>query len=375
MKEQRQVLCILVGAAFALALSVAGGQERPADSAARRVDDRIRALEREAIELAGQSRTLVGELRMLEIQRDLRIEESRSAEAEATEARQALQQTSQRMAALEKQRADQLPNLKAQLVDVYKNGRGGYARLLFDVNGLRDFARATRVVTAMATLNERRIEEHRRTLEALARERTALAQRTRELDARESAVQQARGAALRAVADHATLIRQIDSRRDLTAQYVGELQLAQERLQQQPGAGSVAALPIAPFRGTLAWPVAGRVSGYFGQADGRLAGSAGRDGMEIAAAEGTSVRVVHGGTVTFADSFTGFGTLVIVDHGSNNYSLYGYLSTLTVRRGDVVENGTELGRVGVAPAGQPALYFEMRVDGRSVDPLQWLQPR
>jgi septal ring factor EnvC (AmiA/AmiB activator) len=40
-----------------------------------------------------------------------------------------------------------------------------------------------------------------------------------------------------------------------------------------------------------------------------------------------------------------------------------------------VDAGTELGRVGLAPAGPAALYFELRVDGRSVDPVQWLKPK
>jgi septal ring factor EnvC (AmiA/AmiB activator) len=133
------------------------------------------------------------------------------------------------------------------------------------------------------------------------------------------------------------------------------------------------AVPIAPFRGALDWPVTGRISGRFGQ-PGR--GGAGvRNGVEIAAPEGTSVHAVHAGTVSYADAFTGFGNLVIVDHGGNNYTLYGYLDSIQTSRGDPVEAGTELGRVGSAPAGPSALYFEVRIDGRSVDPVQWLRAR
>ena len=87
------------------------------------------------------------------------------------------------------------------------------------------------------------------------------------------------------------------------------------------------------------------------------------------------MRAVHGGTVGYADVFAGFGTLVILDHGSNNYSLYGYLGDVLVAQGAAVDAGAELGRVGLAPAGPAALYFEIRIDGRSVDPLQWLKPR
>jgi septal ring factor EnvC (AmiA/AmiB activator) len=174
----------------------------------------------------------------------------------------------------------------------------------------------------------------------------------------------------------------IDSRRDLTAQYVGELQLAYERLQQQVAASATAgrtrdavSIPLAPFRGSLEWPATGRLAGRFGQASERLGGTAVRNGIEIAVPENTPVRAVHGGTVGLAGPFTGFGNLVIVEHAADDYSLYGYLGTVGVERGATVDAGTELGRSGSAPGGPPALYFEMRIDGHSVDPLQWLKPR
>ena len=135
------------------------------------------------------------------------------------------------------------------------------------------------------------------------------------------------------------------------------------------------AVPLRPFQGALDWPVQGRIAGFFGQASNRLGGGAVRNGVEIAAEEDAPVRAVHGGTVGFAGPFTGFGTLVILDHGSNAYSLYGYLASTSLQQGQTVETGAEVGRVGLAPAGPPTLYFEMRIDGRSVNPVQWLKPR
>jgi septal ring factor EnvC (AmiA/AmiB activator) len=249
-------------------------------------------------------------------------------------------------------------------------------QLLFNADGLRDFARTTRAVSALASINERRVNEHRRTLEALATEGATLERTTVELRARQAAARDARAAAERAVAARSALIARIDSRRDLTAQYVGELQVVYDRLEQQfasaAGRGAPVAVPVTPFQGALEWPASGRVVGRFGQASDRLGGTAVRNGIEISASEDTPVRAVHSGTVGFADVFAGLGNLVIVDHGGDDYSLYGYLRTISVERGAVVEAGTELGRVGPAPAGPPALYFEMRIDGRSVDPLQWL---
>jgi septal ring factor EnvC (AmiA/AmiB activator) len=357
-------------------------QERARTEAqARRVNERIATLQREADRLAGEARTLVGDLRKLEVERDLQIERVREAQAASAAAQREVQQTTERLTALEQARVAQLPDVKAQLVDVYKRGRTGYARLLFGANGMREFSRATRAVAALVRINERRIAEHRRTVEAVRQERAALEEKARELQAHEAEARRARAAAERLVAARAALIAQIDTRRDLNAQLAGELQVAAERLQQQMTSLASGrpiepvAVPLAPFRGALEWPATGRISGRFGQPAGRFGSSSARNGIEIAVPEGTPVRAVHAGTVTFAESFTGFGNLVIVDHGGNNFSLYGYLSSIGVMQGATVENGVELGRTGSAPAGPPALYFEMRVDGRSVDPVQWLRAR
>jgi septal ring factor EnvC (AmiA/AmiB activator) len=338
------------------------------DATARRVNERIRALQAEADRLASQSRTLLGDLRQLEIQRDIAAETVKTANATLAQAQAALQQATDRLTALEQQRESQLPDLKVRLVDIYKRGRGGYARMLLDVHGMREFARALRAVAALTTINDARISEHRRTLAQMRQERDAMQQRTRELEAAAKGADRARLASQRAVAAREALLTQIDQRRDLNAQLAGELDVAYRRLQDQlanVAAGRPAeavAVPLASFRGALDWPVAGR----FTRA---------RNGIEISAPEGTPVAAVHPGTVDYADAFSGFGNMVIVDHGGNYFSLYGYLGSIDVARGDHVDAGAQLGRVGTAPTGPPSLYFELRVDGRSVDPLQWLKPR
>jgi lipoprotein NlpD len=63
----------------------------------------------------------------------------------------------------------------------------------------------------------------------------------------------------------------------------------------------------------------------------------------------------------------------VVDHGAVAFSLYGYLSALSVSQGARVEAGQTLGTVGRAPNGTPALYFELRIDAKPVDPVQWLK--
>jgi len=348
--------------------AVAAQDRGATDAMARRVNERIRVLQAEADRLASQARTLLGDLRQLELQRDIALEKAKAADAAVTAAQAALQEATNRLNGLEQQRESQLPDLKVRLVDIYKRGRGGYASMLFDARGVREFARAMRAVAALTTINQERIAEHRRTLAELRQQREALQMRERELEAAAKDADRARVQAQRAVAAREGLITQIDQRRDLNAQLAGELDVAYQRLQDQLAnvaagrPGENVTVPMASFRGALDWPVAGR----FTRA---------RNGIEISAPEGTAVAAVHPGTVDYADTFSGFGNMVIIDHGNNYFSLYGYLSSVGVMRGQHVDAGTEVGRVGTPPTGPAALYFELRVDGRSVDPIQWLKPR
>jgi len=127
--------------------------------------------------------------------------------------------------------------------------------------------------------------------------------------------------------------------------------------------------------GTLTWPVPGRIEARFGrQASSRFGTMVNRNGIDIGAAAGAPVKAVQAGTVAYADAFAGFGRVVIVDHGGRFYTLYGHLASVDVSKGASVKAGDDLGTVGMAPTGSPSLYFEVRIDGRPADPVQWLQP-
>lgn len=125
---------------------------------------------------------------------------------------------------------------------------------------------------------------------------------------------------------------------------------------------------LDPERGRLEWPVRGEVSAPFGKFQHpEFAAEIVRKGIDIDAPAGEAVKAVERGRVAYADRFAGYGNMVIVDHGERFYTVYGHLSQMLKKKGDEVRRGEPLGRVG---AGD--VYFEMRKDGRSVDPLGWL---
>jgi murein hydrolase activator len=98
------------------------------------------------------------------------------------------------------------------------------------------------------------------------------------------------------------------------------------------------------------------------------------NGVGIGAPAGTSVRSIAAGEVVLADNVGTYGSTVIVQHGGGDYSVYGSLAQISVRRGQQITKGQVLGTVGAAdPELPPHLHFEIRPKGRAVDPLDWLR--
>jgi len=349
-----------------------------AEALSKRATERLAALQKESEALVKQEQTLLVELRKLEVERQIKIEELAGIEREAAGVQQQLQRATERLDALKSDAQRQEPDLERRLVQLYKMGRVGYWRMLLDVNDVRDLGRAYRTASALNRIDRDRVEEHKRTLAALGQERAVLEKRSRELQVLQSRGREARLAVDRAVAAHSALVASIDARRDLNARLTGELEEAQQRLQSsitQMAAGkSVPALglPLGPFRGALPWPADGVLTQRFGRLD-RNGLVMQRNGIELSLAENRPVHAVHEGTVAFADQFSGYANLVIVDHGDRNYSLYGHLNSLSVHKGERVDASTVVGLTGRNPAGNPSLYFELRIDGKAVDPLQWLK--
>ena len=369
---------------LASALAAAQTTDRSRTEAqADRATERLQALEREAAALAAQERSLLTDLRRLEVARDLKSAQLKQLDASAARVTLELGNAANQIDALEAQEQELRPALEARMVQLYKLGSAGYVRLLFDVSDLKEFGRAYRLMSALAAVDRQRVIDHRHTLDQLRKGRATLERQKTELTKLQHQAQSARADAAQAATAHGLLIGEIDRRRDLTAELAGELQTAQQKLQRTLSAMSSgapraasdgSALPIRPFRGALDWPAAGRIMSRFGR-QGATASATSQNGVQLSVAEGTPIMAVHDGTVAFAGPFTGYGNLVIVDHGAQTYSMYGQLGEIHAQAGTRIDRGDTLGLAGRVMSGFPGVYFEMRVDGKPVDPLEWLKKR
>jgi murein DD-endopeptidase MepM/ murein hydrolase activator NlpD len=101
-----------------------------------------------------------------------------------------------------------------------------------------------------------------------------------------------------------------------------------------------------------------------------------KNGVDIAAGEGTDVAAVYPGHVVYTGWFKGYGNLIILDHGNDYFTLYAHVADMLVREGDDVKQGQRIGTVGdTGSLAGALLYFEVRYQGKPLDPVEWLRQR
>lgn len=139
---------------------------------------------------------------------------------------------------------------------------------------------------------------------------------------------------------------------------------SENRYEPVPNDGS-----FARQKGKLRLPVRGAVSGRFGAP--RDGGGTWR-GLFIKAGSGSEVKAIANGRVVFAEWMRGFGNLLIIDHGNAYLSIYGNNDSLLKQVGQAVKGGDAIATVGNS-GGNPesGLYFELRHQGKPIDPMKW----
>lgn len=126
--------------------------------------------------------------------------------------------------------------------------------------------------------------------------------------------------------------------------------------------------------GSLPWPVDGSIIYRFGRVVNPNNTTTRWNGIGIAASAGTDVKSVSSGEVVLADVMGTYGNTIIVQHGGGDYSVYASLNSSSVLKNQAIRKGDVVGTVGVSdPELRPHLHFEMRPQGRAVDPESWLR--
>jgi len=134
-----------------------------------------------------------------------------------------------------------------------------------------------------------------------------------------------------------------------------------------PAAPKPIARPPTALR--FAWPTRGEVIKTYNVA-------LGSKGIDIAGEVGQPVQAVAPGKVVYSGSaLKGYGELVIVKHDDTYLSAYGHNRRRLVKEGEEVRAGQTIAELGIGPEQKPILHFEIRENGKPVDPMGYLPPR
>jgi len=347
-----------------------------ADERLRKVRERREHLQKELDRLRGQERSLLGDVEKLEVEVRLRTEELREIQIGLQKTAARINETSKKVRDLTRTLDETRPQLAAHARALYKLGDLSYLRILLSVDRPADIFRGYRFVTTLARRDNERIAGFRAALQALATHKAELEKKTQESLALRAQLEAARKSLDADRQRKTDLLTAIVEKKEMHAAYVQELEDAEGKLRQLlDGLGEdEATIPLGAFRGSLPWPVAGKVRSAFGRhKHAKFDTYTVQNGIEIEAAPDTPVEAVYDGTVAFADRFKGYGLMVVLDHGGKHHSLYAHLAETRVEVGQKIAAGDVLGTVGTSGLEGSGLYFEMRFQGRPEDPAEWLK--
>lgn len=151
-------------------------------------------------------------------------------------------------------------------------------------------------------------------------------------------------------------------------------QRQQQLAEQRTSRGMTATVDIASLQGQLPWPTQGRIIARFGKfRHPKLKTITENTGIDIAAPKGTSVTAVLDGLVTTITWLRGYGSMIILDHGSGFYTVYTHVMDITVEQGEYVNTGDVIASVGDSGSLEgPKLHFEIYGNNEKMNPEIWL---
>jgi murein DD-endopeptidase MepM/ murein hydrolase activator NlpD len=287
---------------------------------------------------------------------------------------------------LKRQYAASIEVLNARLVDIYESNEPSTIDVFLGSSSVQD------AVDKVEYLNEigdqdRRIARQVAAAKAAIKVQRAKTKKLRGTVQSETAVISARTAQTRYVRNELVGAKNdLSSRKQQRQEDISKLSA-----EEQAAAGEIDALEAAsasltariqaaqanrqsggpsstPSSAGLIWPVSGPVTSPFGWRWGRM-----HQGIDIGVGTGTPIRAAAAGTIIYCGWESGYGNLVVIDHGGNLATAYGHQSSIAVTCGQQVAQGDVIGYVGcTGHCTGPHVHFEVRINGSPVDPLGYL---
>jgi septal ring factor EnvC (AmiA/AmiB activator) len=284
--------------------------------------------------------------------------------------------------------AEQKKLFNQRLIALYRYQRsGGILRTVFSSSSYLDLSRRAKFIVMILNRDRQTISTFLEQISSIEEKKRALQENRKSLENTKERIAGEKKQVAKKKEVQSELLKKIQKEKELHKAAVEklekearELQSLIDRLEKEEAKETVPSPPVrglgfAKLKGKLPFPVQGKILSRYGKkVDPNLNTTFFQNGIEIAADKGDEVRAIYQGKVLYAQSFKGYGNIIIVDHGESYYSLSGHLSKILKSPGDRVEAGEVIALSGdTGSLKGPCLYFELRHKGKTVDPLPWLR--
>jgi septal ring factor EnvC (AmiA/AmiB activator) len=354
-----------------------------------RIRDERDELEKKMSGLQNTAHELTDEVNILDKQHDATARMVKSLDNQLVAITDEVQNTTTEMEKSERESVMKHAVLQRRVIEIYKRGPLYSAEVLFSAQSVGQLVARYKYLHLLALRDKglaQRLSELHDKIEAQHGQLVRLQSSVIENRA-EKAQEAARLVELEKRQNQSLARVQQDAKR--TKARLAELEKSEARInnviasfeaerRRVGGRGGTATLAPSSIRttdiGRLDWPVNGSFLYRFGRYVNPNNTTTRWNGIGISAPIGTVVKSVSAGTVAYAGPMGTYGNTVILEHGGGDYSVYGSLDRIDVRKGVRVIKGQSLGTVGVSdPALGSHLHFEIRRGGPAVDPAEWLR--
>lgn len=351
----------------------------------------IAALQKELKSVQGARSGLQKDLEKSETQINDLEKKADDIKKELNKQQQDLHNLKQERSQLEQQRTSQQEKIAAQILAAYKLGQQSDIKLLLNQESPDKVSRLMSYHGYFVVAQQQKVESYRDTITKIDSITPNIEKKTLELASMQSQLDSQRDALSSAHKERQIALNKVNSQIKNKQQELTQLNEDRQKLQvllsrvtrKIASSGAINSPDYVPLpkggekfsvrKGKLLWPTNGKMIHRFGSP--RIAGQLNWNGAYISSNPGNKVIAVHHGRVVFADYFGGHGLLIIVDHGEGFLSLYAHNQSLLKKAGAPVNAGEPIALVGNS-GGQSTIgvYFEIRRDGKPIDPGAWLAP-